>query len=115
MTTATITYRKTKTGEWVAYGPATAICADAEITVTKRDGTTKRELIHSTGKPFVVNGVKMVYGYIAEQARAPKQRGGLCDECGAGAARHHRTDSSGIPGKVCDPCSRQPSYILSFA
>jgi hypothetical protein len=34
-----------------------------------------------------------------------------CDERGF----IHRYDSSGIPGKVCRPCSRLPQYLLSYS
>ena len=40
---------------------------------------------------------------------------GRCDECGGPGAKYDRTDSSGIPGKVCDRCSYLNSYELSFA
>lgn len=66
-TTATatrITYRKTRTGEWVAFGPADQIAAGREVTVSKRDGSTKTELVASTGKTFQVDGQAMRYGYL---------------------------------------------------
>lgn len=67
--TATIAYRKTKAGQWVAYGPA-AILRPGEVVVTKRDGSTKVELVERLGRPFEVDGVEMVYGYLA--TRAPR-------------------------------------------
>lgn len=112
-----ITYRKTKDGQWVAYGPADQIHTGAEVTVTKRDGTNKVETVKSVGRTFNVNGTLMVYGYLAA-SREPVTRAAsaqTCAECGAGGATHNRTDSSGIPGKVCGRCSRQPSCLLSFA
>ncbi len=35
-TATKITYRKTKAGQWVAYGPATAITKGARIEMTRR-------------------------------------------------------------------------------
>ncbi|MBB4936558.1 lipocalin [Streptosporangium album] len=37
------------------------------------------------------------------------------DECHQGTARHDRRDSSGIAGRVCNRCNRDPDYMLSFA
>lgn len=68
-----ITYRKTKQGTWVAYGPASEIKAGAEVTVTKANGDTKTERIESAGKPFTADGVQMCYGYLA--ARVPASAG----------------------------------------
>ena len=70
-TTATkITYRKTKSGEWVAYGPSSAFVEPdgtpkATVEVTKKSGETKAEIISKLGKPFVIDGDTYVYGYLA--------------------------------------------------
>lgn len=69
MTTAQISYRKTQSGEWVAFGPADALRSNTTVTITKRDGTTKTEHIVRIGRPFSANGRQMVYGYIAPKAR----------------------------------------------
>lgn len=66
-TTATITYRKTRQGEWVAFGPADAVKVGA-VTVTKKDGTTKTERVERVGRPFEANGRQMVYGYLAPRS-----------------------------------------------
>lgn len=59
-----------------------------------------------------------------DSPQQPRTRGGRqCDECGGGGAYHHRRDSSGIPGIVCDRCDRSSchddggpaDYLLSFA
>ncbi|MEV0616211.1 hypothetical protein AB0I81_23050 [Nonomuraea sp. NPDC050404] len=102
---ATITFRKTKSGEWVAYGPAELI-KPGPVVVSKKDGTTVEEVIERVGAPFDVGGQPMVYGYLAPAA---------CVNCDQPGATHHRRDSSGIPGKVCDRCNREPWYMLSFA
>jgi len=109
---ATITYRKTKTGQWVAYGPAAALIPGQPVRVTKKDGTTKVEIIESVGKPFDVNGTRMAYGYLAAQP-AITRTSGLCDECHQAPGTIPATDMSGIPGKVCAPCKR--TGYLSFA
>ena len=134
---AAITYRKTKTGEWVAYGPAAAL-STGPVTITKKDGSTKTETIERLGRPFTAAGTQMVYGYLAAavpqtqsdeefyaafaamrapqpapKSPAPGRR--TCDECGKGAPRYSATDSSGISGMVCARCSREPSHALSFA
>jgi hypothetical protein len=118
-TAAKITYRKTQQGQWVAFGPASAITAGATVTVSKRDGSTKTERVESVGRPFTANGTQCVYGYLAPSApRAasrPAQRSGrsMCDECGERRAVTTATDMSGFTGDVCGICAR--SGALSFA
>jgi hypothetical protein len=103
-----ITYRKTKAGEWVAFGPADLI-APGPVTVHKKDGSTKDETITKVGRPFTVDGREMAYGYLTPS-------GEPCANCDRpGGARYLRHDSSGIAGKVCEKCRFQPSYVLSFA
>ena len=91
-TSSPITYRKTQDGQWVAFGPASKIAAGRTIAIAKRDGTTKQEYIERVGKPFAVDGVPCVYGYIAQRSNsspAPASRhtatyrnGGRCKEPG---------------------------------
>lgn len=38
-----------------------------------------------------------------------------CDNCERSGRGHVRYDSNGIRGRVCNSCSREPSYCLSFA
>jgi hypothetical protein len=56
-------YRKTKSGQWVVYGPASVIVPGATVTVTTRGGQSKVEYITTIGRAFSVSGVPMVYGY----------------------------------------------------
>jgi len=115
-----VTYRKTKTGEWVAYGPASLVCPGF-VTVTKRSGEAKQELVERVGRPFTAEGVEMVYGYLAAKAPATarpagKGRGGICDECGEPRRNLQEcADSSGIGGLCCPRCASQPAYCRSFA
>ncbi len=97
-------YRKTRDGQWVAYGPAAEVVV-GEVEVTKRDCSTKRETIERVGRPFISDGAEMAYGYL----RAP-----ACDNCAQPGAKHHRLDSNGVRGQVCDRCRFEPSYTLSF-
>lgn len=75
------------------------------ITVTKRDGGTKNEIV---AQVFTRKGN---FACAIQTAQ-----GGACANCG----RHsnHRTkryDSSGIEGMVCELCNRESKYTLSFA
>lgn len=90
---AQVTYRKTKTGEWVVYGPAAVIEPGRTVDVTKRDGTRKAETIERVGKPFAADGRQMVYGYLAKTGstssgrstgtrRPSRNHRRYCDECG---------------------------------
>ncbi len=118
MTTTTapeirIRYRKTKTGTWVAFGPAASITAGAEIAVTTRAGDSKRELVESIGRPFSVKGVEMVYGYLA--ARPTAAHGGVCENCDASTGHLTlRKDSSGLDGYCCYRCAGAPAVERSF-
>lgn len=120
-TAPAITYRKTKAGQWVAFGPANLVTAGATVTVTRRDGTTKQELIASVGRPFTAGGQRMVYGYLSEVRPARRTStartggGGICDNCGE--PRRNLTeclDSSGIPGRACPTCLSEGQWARSF-
>lgn len=76
--TATVSYRKTRSGEWVAYGPSSVVKAMHYVSVTRRDGTASQVIIERTGRPFTVDGTEMVYGYISRDVeRAYGRRGGF--------------------------------------
>ncbi len=111
-TTPETHYRKTKTGTWVAFGPAAAIIAGAELTVTTRSGAAKIEHIERVGRPFTVDGVQMVYGYLADR---PAAHGGVCENCDASTGSLTEcSDSSGISGYCCSRCASAPAVELSF-
>ena len=117
-TTQRVTYRRTQRGEWVVYGPADIIRPLRDVEVTTRDGRTRIEPIASVGKTFLVDGVKMCYGYIDQDARRalrvqrqqpsqrPHTRRSRCDTC-----RCHREPNAGQPGTAlydgCDYCGCQ--------
>src|SRR5690606_14665454 len=77
--TEKVTYRRTKSGQWVAYGPAHIVKAGSTVVVTKRDGSTKTETIEKVGKTFRVNGREMVYGYLARSTSSDRHP---CAGCG---------------------------------
>ncbi len=80
MTTTQTTYRKTKQGEWVAYGPAAILGTGpgTVVNVRTKSGGIKTEHIARCGRPFEVSGEQMVYGYIAPKAAACKSDTGDC-------------------------------------
>lgn len=87
----TFTYRQTKTGEWVAFGPASIIDEvnpGSDLNVQKRDGTIKTETVARYGRVFNVGGREMVYAYLARSsthrsfARATAHHRGECPRCG---------------------------------
>jgi hypothetical protein len=91
MTAATITYRKTQQGEWVAYGPA-AVMRKGAVTVTKKDGSIKTEHVGRLGKTFTVAGVPMVYGYLEQRSS------GFASQAGA---REYRSNRSAYSRRRC--------------
>lgn len=70
MTTAapTITFRKTRTGEWVAFGPTKQIKVGT-VQITRRDGSVVEHEVIRTGKGFQVDGVYHRYGYLDPYAK----------------------------------------------
>jgi len=107
MSAHTVTYRRTKSGEWVVYGPASVVRVGA-VEVVKLSGEAKIEQVESLGRPFRVDGVEMVYGYLAHSAQ-------MCEECGERKATTTVYDSSGISGRVCGRCANYEPYERSFA
>lgn len=92
-TTAVCSYRKTKNGSWAVMGPADLVRANRTVQVTKKDGSTKMEMIESVGKTFQVNGQTMVYGYLGERTETRNHgysgrkscvSGGDCSSFGSG-------------------------------
>jgi hypothetical protein len=65
------TFRKAQNGKWVAFGPTSRVRV-GEVTVEKRDGSTKQVTVESLGRPFDVDGVKCVYGYISSERRSSR-------------------------------------------
>lgn len=135
----TITYRRTKSGAWVACGPATQVKPGAMVTVTKRSGERQVEHIESVGRIFQADGVEMRYGYLAtntssrdgtrnrgrmtisqnlaaaHRASAPS-RGGICANCQQPRrSLSECRDSSGLLGMCCPRCASEPDYTRSFA
>jgi len=75
-------YRKTQSGKWAVCGPTSVVKVGATVTVTKKDGSTKTEVIEAVGKPFVRNGVDAVYGYPAAAKAARRDDPDRCLGCG---------------------------------
>lgn len=112
--TSPAAYRKTKTGEWVAFGPVSLVKV-GPVAIAKRDGSTKVETVASVGKTFKVDGVACCYGYLGETkakitsvTTSPARHSAMCDECGERRAVMAATDLSGIAGRVCRICSNGP-------
>lgn len=78
MNTATIErtfpkFRKTKAGDWVVFGPADVV-KPGFVTVSKKSGHLSTEKVTGTGKPFAVDGIQMVYGYLKPQEESALQK-----------------------------------------
>lgn len=95
MSTTEPTYRKTKNGTWVAFGPVTAF-EQTYVNVRKRNGDLECRRIESLGKSFTVDGVECCYAYLAySPPDQPRGRGG----CG-----HH--EFNGVD--MCTRCMYSP-------
>lgn len=112
-----ITYRKTKAGEWVAFGPVAEFQAGGLrlgdtapggvtvtsllLTVTRKDGTARTETIRRLGRPFTADGTECCYGYLApaaprSQARAASRAYGMdMTEYSGGFGRDERAAFAG--------------------
>lgn len=77
----TATWRRTKAGEWVVFGPASLVNA-GPVAVSKRDGTVEAVAVASVGHEFDVDGVPHRYGYPARtHCRCERAPGQLWEEC----------------------------------
>ena len=113
-----ITWRKSKSGEWVVCGPVDDVRVGV-VTVTKRSGVIEHVEIEKLGRPFQTDdGRTLVYGYPAKTERTTtatrSSYRGPCENCGEGKASYSVVDSSGIQGMVCERCSNLPRWELSF-
>ena len=101
MSTTEATYRKTRNGEWVVFGPIALVKADADVTVMRRNGSAKVEHVASVGKAFIADGTKCCYGYIAKDERSARPATRSTSYRSSGHGRH----TCHIPGRVCDECA----------
>ena len=99
----TASYRKTKTGQWVVFGPA-SIVRTGRVNVTKRDGTTRTETVESVGKTFTCDGLACCYGYIAEHAshRRSVPVYERCIQCGGHGNVEQELEVCGVCGTDFD-------------
>lgn len=120
---AKITYRKTKAGEWVAFGPAAELQGYLEgrgnILVSRKDGTCQPEIVERVGRAFEVAGQQMCYGYLARRdpgtLAVPSIGHGTCAECQRRPGVVQAPDSSGIVDMVCRRCASMSSVERSYA
>lgn len=96
-TTPKVTFRKTKTGEWVAFGPADFLARaaklDCAVDVTLAKGGTKSVAVERIGKPFDVDGTAMAYGYLVAD-RPAGRRGSFGRTCSGCGETDHNRDAS---------------------
>lgn len=116
MSTTEPTYRKTKNGTWVAFGPVAAFKETVRtpegpdtitvdyIGVRKRDGQIERRRVESLGKPFMADGVECCYAYLAySPPDRPRRRSreDYLDEYGCGHPEFNGVD-------MCTRCMYSP-------
>jgi len=98
-----IVYRQDRrTGRWNVFGPASEVHVGI-VTVTKKDGTKRRESVEKVSKPFDVDGVPHVYGYLGE---LPTE----CAACGTSirGEAHLVLAWNGDMDYCCARCARSP-------
>lgn len=95
-------FRKTKTGEWVAFGPTSQV-RPGTVKVRKANGTTKTVQVTRTGKPFNVDGIECCYGYLGETEEemprfrtAHERRNWECRQRDIKAARRFATGAHSV-------------------
>lgn len=94
-----ITYRKNKSGDWVAFGPVTEV-KPGYVIITKKLGMSEQRRIVSVGKSFLINGVPHCYGYFEEKTEKKGNRQSRSN----GQSRRSRD----WPGKDCPCCGSEP-------
>jgi hypothetical protein len=60
-------FRKNNKGEWVVFGTVAEV-QPGKVMVEKKDGRRQPVIVSGLGIPFMANGQRMVYGYIAPKA-----------------------------------------------
>lgn len=101
MTATTTTYRKTKTGEWVVFGPERLVRV-GQVLVTKRDGASKTETIERVGKSFDCDGMRARYGYIAARQHRHVPARERCLHCGGNGSVERELGACGACGADFD-------------
>ena len=89
-TTLAPTYRRTRRGERVVFGPADVIRPGHSVTVHLEDGTVALERPVGVGRPFRAGGQSVVYGYLG-RARPPIVEPEECLGCGSPILASDRT------------------------
>lgn len=117
MSTTTATWRKTKQGQWVAFGPVGLVQTGKTAAISTRDGKVACYTVASVGKTFQVDGVACRYGYLdRERKPASNGTGGICDECQRSRRNLRQcSDSSGLVGRCCPQCASMSPFERSFA
>ena len=90
MTSTTCSFRKTKTGEWVVFGPARLV-KPGTVTVSLANGGTKTVTVASVGKTFTADGITACYGYTTGTSTTPAVKN-----------ENHRTASNGKVYRYAD-------------
>jgi len=109
------TYTQLRDGSWGAKvaGKATP---NSTITVTKKSGETKQEVIYkvlwSGNDKYNGGGVVSICSL---QYSTPKSSKEMCADCGQRPGVVMCSDSSGIRALCCSSCARMSSYERSFA
>lgn len=94
------TYRKTRDGTWVVFGPSSDVKV-GQVTVTKKNGDTKIETVERVSRPFDVDGVAHVYGFVAQRARQYSSRG---------SSRRENDPENGWKYNGCSDCRRKRGW-----
>jgi hypothetical protein len=67
-------FKKSLTGKWAIFGPATEMRVGDVVEVSKSDGTTTLKKIRSTSEKFDVDGVPHAYGFVGDCDICPSCR-----------------------------------------
>lgn len=104
MTSTTCSFRKTTTGEWVAFGPAKLI-RTGNVTVTLAKGGTKTVNVARVGKTFVADGITCAYGYIEEAPAAKPNPNHV--QAANGTVYRYADNTHHFNGNRCSGCGER--------
>ncbi len=81
---------------WNVFGPATEVRV-GEVTITKKSGETQKRRVVGVSRPFDVDGVPHVYGYLEERPKREERAEQPAGETAEASSEPSSADYDEIP------------------
>lgn len=116
--TKQVIYCKLSSGDWGLRGPAGSLVPGQQVTVHKKDGTTKTETPRAVQNSDTPGEVIATLARDQRSSPSSKSSGSsreMCAECNERAGVRSCLDSSGLSGMCCARCASMSRWERSFA